>query len=121
MAGRVSIAVSVFVLAGSLLWGRCVSCRTPAAAEPVHDCCQKGSCHRDSTQPPAGKHCPHQALSLEQYAKADPVPPAAAVAAVAPEAGSATAGLPAVTVIPAAPLLVHSPPDLFLRNSALLI
>jgi hypothetical protein len=121
VAGRISIAASALLLAGSLLWGRCVSCRTLAAQEPAHDCCQKDSCHRDSSPQPVGKQCPHQAQALEQYAKADPVTPVAAVTAVVIDAGSDLAPLPAVRVSPAAPLLVHSPPDLYLRNSALLI
>ena len=105
----------------AVMWlGRCPSCRTPAAQEAVHDCCQKDRCHRDSGAP-SGKTCPHQAATLEQYAKTDPVTPVAASPAVLLEACGELAPLPAVRASSAVPLLVHSPPELFLRNSALLI
>jgi len=113
--------LSAFLLAGSLLWDRCLSCRTLAAQEPVHDCCHQGSCHRDSGQPPAGKECPHQTPALEGYAKVDPVIPGAEVAALPLDTDAAPAPLPTPRMVSAAPLLVHSPPDLYLRNSTLLI
>jgi len=113
--------MSALLLAGSLLWGRCLACHTLAAQEPVHDCCEQGSCHRDSGQPPAAKQCPHQAPALESYAKVEPAAPAAVIAALPLDPGPALAPLPIPRIVAAAPLLVHSPPDLYLRNSALLI
>jgi hypothetical protein len=109
------------LLTGTVWLDRCVSCRTLAAQEPVHDCCKQGSCHRDSGQQPAGKQCPHQALALENYAKVE-VDPGAVVAGVPLDTGSGLPLLPGPRVTAAAaPLLVHSPPDLYLRNSTLLI
>jgi hypothetical protein len=100
--------------------GRCACCRTLTSQEPVHDCCNHGSCHRDSDQPPAGKQCPHQASALENYAQVDPVSPVAVAAAVSLDAGPELA--PPQDYIPAFETLVaHSPPDLYLRNSVLLL
>ncbi len=121
MSGRFQIAVSALLLAGSLLWGRCVSCRTVSALEPLHDCCQKGSCHRDSEPKPEGDKCPHPAMAFEQHAKADPLTPALAAAAEPFDAGSVPTPVTAFRVAPAALLMVHSPPDLFLHNCILLI
>ena len=111
------------VLLMATVWlGRCVSCRTLAAQEPVHDCCQKDSCHRDSSHPPAGKQCPHQALALEHYAKAGPAAPAAAVAAVPLDAASDLAPQPRTGYQPVLEMRhAHAPPDLYLCNSVLLI
>ncbi len=58
---------------------------------------------------------------MEQYAQPDPVPPVVVVASLPLDDDSGLAPLPALRISAVAPLLVHSPPDLFLRNSALLI
>jgi len=118
VAGRFSIAISALLLAGSLLGGRCFSCRTPAAQEPVHDCCNQGSCHRESNGSQDHRTCPFQWLAAESYAKVEVF----AADAVAPASQPGDAPAPAPALAARAELLVaHSPPDLYLRNSVLLI
>ncbi len=120
MVRRLASSLLTVLLTGTVWLGRCVSCRTPASQEPVHDCCNQGSCHRDSSEQPAGKQCPHQALALEQYAQADHVAPAAVIGLLPVDVGLELAPGPAHTPVTES-RIAHSPPDLYLFHSALLI
>jgi len=114
--------MSALLLAGSLLGGRCFSCRTPASQEPVHDCCNQGSCHRESDGSQDHQKCPYQWLAAEDYAKVEVV--AADAIAPASQPDDAAELAPPLAASPATKLerlVAHSPPDLYLRNSVLLI
>jgi hypothetical protein len=116
------------LLIGTLLWGQCALCPLllPAQETASHDCCkpkESGHCGAPDGRSES-KRCPNQNLALETYQKAELqlgyllAPPASAVPAaeLLPERDA-----PAVPALNASVLLVHSPPELYLENSVLLI
>ena len=122
MSGRFSVTISAFLLACSLLNGRCPSCRTPVSEEPVHDCCNQGSCHRESNGSQDHRTCPYQWLAAVDYAKVEVVAADTATPASQPAQTSSPApALAGSRVARSERLVAHSPPELYLRNSILLI
>jgi hypothetical protein len=111
-----SLAVAVLVL-GTLLLGQCAAC--PLISQPApssaHDCCQPpdpGDCHGSK---PA-KKCSGETAVPESNVKADPAIPAAPAPAIA-EAPAAPVVFEPVAITEGPPFA----PDLYLRNSVLLI
>ena len=127
MFRRITCMSILLALTGVLL-GQCAVCGPDVKAPAEHDCCKPVQpTHCGGTKPAPDDHqqCPHRPAALESYSKAEAwraqVQAPHAVAAASPllstEAG--VTARPALTVDTAS--AVHSPPELYLRNLALLI
>lgn len=107
------------VLALGPLWATCTAC-SPAKQDPVgeHDCCKKGSHHKDGPQD--SKSCPHSQFAPQAYEKVDQVERVAPVSTMAAES-PAVVGMPAVPDAADANGILpdtHAPPGLFVLNSS---
>jgi len=107
----------------SAAWGACALCPESLAAPPArHDCCDPDG--TSTKAPTSNQPCPRHSLAAGAY---DNVKAGSLESATTPLSAAAvltSAELPApvhnqhrVDISP----VIHAPPDLFLRNSVLLI
>ena len=100
-------------LTAVVLLGACPECQP--SEMPDHSCCDPAS------QPAPAKHCPDRNEILRNFDKPQVTDASVSFVAVGPAPDLESS--PAATLAPAIEVLPHSdgPPDLFLRNSAILI
>ena len=123
MSNKLSTVCLAVVLAGTLLWGRCVSCfAAQTASNHAHDCCKPPvSDHCGKNTP---KRCTQDPTGPAEYQKAQSELSQLIGLSEAPAFGAASYAEPATSAAPEkldAFILLHSPPELYLLNSTLLI
>jgi hypothetical protein len=109
--------VTALIVAGTVLWGGCVSCRQISSLKTAaSDCCDSaGKCHTPAQKEQGHQHCKAPAQAAEQFVKTelawtvDWSLPVVAEAVVV----QATAPAPAPVQNPS-----WSPPEIFLLDSS---